>query len=109
MRCFLLPCSPILVDLPVFPYGFMLSSTQDTTGPMGKSVYDIALLLETIAGVDELDNASEFRFSLFFICLLPTLRSEIFASVSQPPTPDPTSRRTFVAFLSLLDDASFLS
>lgn len=37
-----------------------LSSTQDTTGPMAKCTYDVAVLLETIAGFDERDEASEF-------------------------------------------------
>ncbi|CDZ97832.1 Amidases [Phaffia rhodozyma] len=35
-----------------------ISSTQDTTGPIAKSTYDAALLLETIAGFDERDNAT---------------------------------------------------
>ena len=35
-----------------------ISSTQDTAGPMGRSVADAALLLEVIAGFDDQDAAS---------------------------------------------------
>ena len=35
-----------------------ISSTQDTAGPMARSVYDAALLLDAIAGRDEADSAT---------------------------------------------------
>lgn len=39
-------------------YVVPISSTQDTAGPMTKSVYDAALLLSAMAGEDEADSAT---------------------------------------------------